>query len=90
MRKVRRDTPTVRNEARIRRDPDILDADEVAEMLGVSRGLVYDGAGRGEIPCRRVGRRLLFSRRAIVAWLERAGEERHTGPVVLPHPRSAA
>lgn len=62
------------------RDPDILDADEVAAMLGLNRKTVYEAAGRGEIPCRRVGRRLLFYRPSLVSWLaharpRRAGEE---------------
>lgn len=48
-----------------------LTADEVAEMLGLGRNQVYDGASRGEIPARRVGRRWIFSRAAILAWLGR-------------------
>lgn len=46
-----------------------MNALQVAEFLGLSRNSVYDAAGRGEIPCRRVGRRLLFSRMALVIWL---------------------
>ena len=51
------------------RDPEVMDADEVAAFLGVDRNTVYDYAGRGEIPHRRLGKRLLFSRSALVAWL---------------------
>jgi excisionase family DNA binding protein len=51
------------------RDPEVMDADELATFLGVDRKTVYDYAGRGEIPHRRLGKRLLFSRTAIVAWL---------------------
>jgi excisionase family DNA binding protein len=50
-------------------DPEVMDADEMATFLGVDRKTVYDYAGRGEIPHRRLGKRLLFSRSAIVAWL---------------------
>ena len=50
-------------------DPDVLDAGQVADLLGIDRKLVYDCAARGELPCRRLGRRFLFSRAAIVAWL---------------------
>ena len=50
-------------------DPEVMDADEVAAFLGVDRNTVYDYAGRGEIPHRRLGKRLLFSRSALVAWL---------------------
>jgi excisionase family DNA binding protein len=50
-------------------DPEVMDADELAAFLGVDRKTVYDYAGRGEIPHRRLGKRLLFSRSAIVSWL---------------------
>lgn len=48
-----------------------LTATEVAKLLGVNRDTVYDAAGRGEIPHRRIGRRLLFSREAITEWLKK-------------------
>lgn len=48
---------------------DVLTADEVAEFLRLDRKTVYDYAGRGEIPCQRLGKRLLFSRAALVSWL---------------------
>ena len=48
---------------------DILTADEVAEFLRLDRKTVYDYAGRGEIPCQRLGKRILFSRAALVSWL---------------------
>lgn len=51
------------------RDPEAMTADEVAALLGVDRQTVYDYAGRGEIPHRRLGRRILFGRQAILAWL---------------------
>jgi excisionase family DNA binding protein len=49
---------------------EILSASQVAQMLGLSLKTVYERAARGHIPCRRVGRRCLFFRPAIVAWLE--------------------
>ena len=51
-------------------EPEVLTVAQVAELLGVHRTTVADAAGRGEIPHRRVGRRLLFSRAAILRWLE--------------------
>lgn len=51
------------------RNRDIMTASEVGAFLGLSRNSVYEAAGRGEIPHRRVGRRLLFSRAALVSWL---------------------
>lgn len=49
---------------------EVLNVDEVAELLGVGRNTVYDAANRGEIPHRRLGRRLIFSREAVMNWLK--------------------
>jgi excisionase family DNA binding protein len=49
--------------------PLVYTADELAELLGVDRKTIYDFATRGEIPCKRLGRRILFPRAAIAAWL---------------------
>lgn len=48
---------------------EVLSVEEVAELLGLGRNTVYDAANRGEIPHRRVGRRLIFSRAAVMEWL---------------------
>jgi len=48
---------------------DILCADDVAAWLGVDRKTVYYAATRNEIPHQRLGKRLLFSRAALVSWL---------------------
>ena len=44
-------------------------ADELAAQLGLDRKTVYEYAGRGEIPCKRIGRRIIFPREAIARWL---------------------
>lgn len=44
-------------------------ADELAERLGVNRKTIYEAAQRGDIPHRRLGRRLIFERGAVLAWL---------------------
>lgn len=49
---------------------EVLSAEEVAVLLGVNRKTIYEYAGRGTIPCRRLGTRLLFGRAAIMRWLE--------------------
>jgi excisionase family DNA binding protein len=51
-------------------DAKVMSAEEVAEFLGVDRNTVYDYAGRGTIPCRRLGKRLLFHRPVLVSWLD--------------------
>jgi excisionase family DNA binding protein len=40
----------------------VLTVREVAELFGVSRWLVQQAAHTGELPCIRLGRRILFSR----------------------------
>lgn len=48
---------------------DIMCADDVAAWLKVDRKTVYNAAARGKIPHQRLGKRLLFSRAALVSWL---------------------
>ena len=57
-----------------------LTAPELARLLGVDRKTVYEGAASGQIPSIRVGRRLLFPRAAIDAWLSAARPRRATVP----------
>jgi excisionase family DNA binding protein len=57
---------------------DILTADEVAALLHLDRKTVYAAAARGEIPHRRIGRRLVFERGAIVEWLRQPRESSTT------------
>lgn len=52
--------------------PEVLDVNEAAALLGVSRWTLYGAVNRGDVPCRRLGRRMLFSRRALMRWLEGA------------------
>ncbi|MEJ7599238.1 MAG: helix-turn-helix domain-containing protein [Kofleriaceae bacterium] len=69
--------PSVADPDRSQRS-DVMTADEVAEYLGVDRNTVYEYAARGEIPHRRLGKRMIFRRGAIIAWLDTAaaGSER--------------
>jgi excisionase family DNA binding protein len=54
-------------------------ADELAKLLGVNRKTIYEAAARGEIPHRRLGRRLIFERVALLSWLRQAAspQENH-------------
>ena len=49
--------------------PECLCADQLAKFLGVNRKTVYEYAARNVIPHRRLGRRIVFSRAQVVAWL---------------------
>ena len=48
---------------------EILSGEEVADLLGLNTKTVYAGAARGELPARKVGRRWIFERGAILSWL---------------------
>lgn len=48
---------------------DMMTAKEVADFLGIGINQLYAGAANDEIPARRIGRRWLFNRAAIVRWL---------------------
>lgn len=43
----------------------VLSVSEVAKILNLSRNSAYEGVKRGEIPCIRVGKRLLIPRAAL-------------------------
>lgn len=42
-----------------------LTVEEAAELLGISRALAYNLAKRGDLPCVRLGRRLIVPREAL-------------------------
>ena len=45
--------------------------DEIAALLGISRGTAYEGIRTGQIPSIRISRRILIPRRAIESLLGR-------------------
>ena len=49
-----------------------LSVTEAAELLGVSRWLVLQQVNNGALPHRRLGRRILLSRRQVLAWIDDA------------------
>ena len=49
---------------------DVIDVAGVGRMLHVGRNKVYEMVARNEIPHRRFGRRIRFSRAAIMRWLD--------------------
>ncbi len=63
--------------------PVALTADQAHAMLGgnavISRASFYAGIHRGEIPAKRIGRRLIIPRYAFERWLEEAGITRPAG-----------
>ncbi len=47
--------------------------EEFAERVGIGRTLAYQAALRGEIPTRRIGRRLIVPRAALDTWFSDGG-----------------
>jgi excisionase family DNA binding protein len=51
-------------------DDDVIDVSGVVRMLRIGRNKVYEMVARNAIPHRRFGRRIRFSRTAIMRWLD--------------------
>lgn len=49
---------------------DVLDVAEVAQLLRIGRNTIYELVGRNEIPHRRLGKQIRFSRTAVMRWLD--------------------
>lgn len=57
-------------------DSALLDVDAVAEILGVSTRTIWDLRAQGRFaPATKVGRRVLWRREKITAWLELQTED---------------
>lgn len=60
---------------------DVLGVSEVTQLLRVGRNSIYGLVGRNEIPHRRVGKQIRFSRAAVMRWLAswslQGAKERH-------------
>jgi len=51
-------------------DPELKDADGVAEQFGVSRRIVYHWVNENGCPAIRLGRALWFRPQSVLEWLE--------------------
>lgn len=47
----------------------MVSVEEAAKVLGLGRSAAYEAARRGELPTRRIGRRLLVPVPALLEWL---------------------
>jgi excisionase family DNA binding protein len=54
------------------RKPDILDVRGIAALLTVSTDTVYDLLASGQLPGRKVGRKWLSTRNAVMKWVEQS------------------
>lgn len=53
---------------------EVLDVGMTAKLLTVSTDTVYDLLKRGELPGRKVGRKWLTTRNAVLRWIEQSSE----------------
>ena len=51
---------------------EVLDVVGAMKLLNLGRAAVYGGCARGDIPHRRIGKLIRFSRAALLAWMARA------------------
>jgi excisionase family DNA binding protein len=54
---------------------EVLDVKMVAELLTVSADTVYDLFKRGELPGRKVGRKWITTKNAVLRWIESSSED---------------
>ena len=57
------------------KDPEVLDVQATARMLGISTHTVYALFKKGELPGRKVARRWLTTRDSVLRWLKGSSEE---------------
>lgn len=50
---------------------EIMDSDEAADLLRISKSRLYQMTSKNEIPFYKQGQRVVFSRSKIMAWLEK-------------------
>ena len=62
-------------------DADVLDVPQVASLLAVGRNTIYALVAKNQIPHRRLGKAIRFSRAAVMSWLSswssQDAKERH-------------
>ena len=61
-------------------EPLTITVEEAAKLLGVSRGLAYEGARTGAIPAVRIGRRLLVPRARLLELVGASANDFSNGP----------
>lgn len=71
-------TPLHARARAVTRFPAVLDVHLAAQLLTVSADTVYDLFQRGELPGRKVGRKWLTTKTAVLKWLEQSAASRPT------------
>ncbi len=55
--------------------PDFCSVDDLAPVLGINRNTLYHAIREQDFPARKIGRRTLISKAAVVKWFEKNGVE---------------
>jgi excisionase family DNA binding protein len=63
-----------------------ISVEDAARLLGISRGLAYEAARRGDLPVIRLGRRLLVPRARLLELVGHAGMPEAGIPAAEPDP----
>ncbi len=58
-----------KNQIKTEENP-VMRADEIRRILPIGKNTLYTWVSEGKIPCKRVGRIILFSRKRFYEWLE--------------------
>lgn len=53
---------------------DVLSFEEATEFLGIGKTLLRQCVNEGRIPYARIGRRIVFSKKQLLDWIEKGGE----------------
>lgn len=61
-----------KKEAEENNQEDILNAKQAAKLLDLSPATIYGKTHRNEIPFFKQGKKLLFSRKALISWLKKS------------------
>ena len=62
----------IRKPVSLDRLPDFCSLEEVSEVFRVSRATAYRMAERGNIPCLRIGRRVIVPKKHLMRWIDRS------------------
>jgi len=54
---------------------DVLSFEEATEFLGIGKTLLRQCVNEGRIPYARIGRRIVFSKKQLLDWIEKRGRE---------------
>src|SRR5690242_7026470 len=64
------------------RSPHVLDVHGAAALLTVSADTVYDLFAKGELPGRKVGRKWLTTKSAVLRWIEASSNDETTARAI--------